>query len=183
MEWGLIFLMTQALYMDWTKRKIPNNLIAFGLVLFLVTVMPYLPIGVLLARILISALVFLAGWIFFQTGIIGAGDLKLFMLLSLFFSGERFVIIVFYVFSLTAVWGLIYFLVTGTLMWRIEYFFFYLIHLYQSGTMILYGSELPEITQTDLKNNEYCLKSAPKQIAMAIPLFVVVLLELGGVLG
>ena len=75
-------ILLAASYSDWRKEKIPNRLILAGLVPLMVIFVQSGSLGTVLCRVLSMVLVFSLCWQIYLLGGLGAGDVKLFILLA-----------------------------------------------------------------------------------------------------
>lgn len=101
--WIVYILVCIACYMDITQRRISNRLILTGLCLAVVRrcILKGM-VGIVEVLFLSSFPVFLL-YLFFLTGILGAGDIKLFSLIGGFLNFKQLVMCIVYAFVIAAV--------------------------------------------------------------------------------
>lgn len=113
--WIAYILVCIACYMDITQRKISNRLILIGLCLAVVRrCMLKGMVGIVEVLFLSSFPVFLL-YLLFLTGILGAGDIKLFSLIGGFLNFKQLVMCIVYTFVIAAIYSFGKLLVYGNL--------------------------------------------------------------------
>jgi len=100
-------ILLAASYSDWKMEKIPNWLILAGLVPLMVIFIQIGSLGAVLCRILSMIFVFLMGWQIYIFGGLGAGDVKLFILLAGVCGLNRLLYIAVIAFALAGIYALI----------------------------------------------------------------------------
>ncbi|MBQ3104255.1 MAG: prepilin peptidase [Lachnospiraceae bacterium] len=163
-----IFLLIAAVK-DLTAGKIPNRLILIGmmtgvLVSFLrdgwPTVLLQIP-TLLLPLFLLFPL--------FSMGVLGAGDIKLFMMIGSFFSFVQLLFCLYFSFLLGGVTALIHLIRHRNFSSRTEYLFTHLKMMAQTRRLLPYHTE-----HSDLQKETYT-------IHFAIPIFFATLIQIGGI--
>lgn len=97
----LFLILFCAALCDLKYLKIPNSLILLGICCSISILLVSLDFTTLVSRLLVSLIIFISLFSFFQIGILGAGDIKLLMMMSLFLSISELLQIVFISFNLT----------------------------------------------------------------------------------
>jgi len=166
-----IFILTSALVIDVKSGRVPNWLTMSGLLTSqLVLLLDSCETA--LKALVISLLIVLILFPVFAIGGLGAGDIKLMMILPCYFSFNSSLHIILYSFLVAAVIGAFGLIFSGKLIYRISRFLLYLKNLIHTGELRIYDS----------------VKSSPdgqlasNQIHFTLPIFVSVMLVLGGVL-
>jgi len=99
----LFLILFCAALCDLKYSKIPNGLIILGVCYSILILLLSFDITTLFSRFFISFIVFISLFSFFRIGILGAGDIKLLMMMSIFLNISDLLQIVFVSFSLTLV--------------------------------------------------------------------------------
>jgi len=86
----LIGVFCVAIFMDWRFYRIPNVCIVVGMAVGLVLTVVSYPITELIPLLGAVAAVFLFLYPFYLLGVLGAGDIKLFMMTACYIKGEQF---------------------------------------------------------------------------------------------
>lgn len=166
----LIALLFIAAILDFYKGKIPNALVlsgcCYGLVRLLKdgNVINYIP------GILFSIIMFFP---FYRIGVIGAGDIKLLSMLGFYFSFSELIFCVFASFAIGALVSIISFIRYDNFFERMSYLFSYLNECFRVGYFQYY--------YLNSKEEAYKDKKSLSKIHFAFPIFISVLLHIGGV--
>lgn len=97
----LFMILFCAALCDLRYLKIPNGLILLGFGCSISILLLSLNFSILISRLFVSLIIFISLFSFFQIGILGAGDIKLLMMMSLFLNISELLQIVFISFNLT----------------------------------------------------------------------------------
>lgn len=97
----LFLILFCAALCDLRYLRIPNSLIILGYCCSISILLLSFDFTILISRLFISLMVFISLFSFFQIGILGAGDIKLLMVMSIFLNISDLLQIVFISFSLT----------------------------------------------------------------------------------
>jgi len=168
----LVLLSFIAAVLDYFKGKIPNFLIVIGCCYGLIRMIYYhdflnsIP-GILFPIIILFPL--------YKIGVIGAGDIKLFSMLGFYFTFMETIFCIFSAFLLGAIISMFSFLRYGNFVERISYLFSYLSESFLTGHFRYYYSNANT-------GSEFRLEEGKTKIHLAIPIFLSVLLHVGGVL-
>lgn len=167
----LVLLLFIAAVFDGIKGRIPNVLLIFGALFGIFRLLYYrdflscLP-GILLPMILLFPL--------YRIGVLGAGDIKLFGVLGFYFPFMENCFCIFIAFVLGAAASIFYFIRHENFYERMSYLFSYLKKCLFLGHFQYYYLD------PDGKQISHSLECSSK-IPLAIPIFISVLLHVGGV--
>jgi len=163
----LIFLL--ALMWDVSTGRVPNQLVCFGFtasqVWILYTSSPYEAVKALLGGIAILLILFPL----FAIGCLGGGDIKLMMLLPSIGSLMDSISVILVAFVVGAIIGVVRLMKSGILISRLRFFKRYISECLVSGKIKKY--DCPGLAEQNI---------AGHQIHFTIPLFVSLMMKLGG---
>ena len=168
----LVLLSFLAAVLDFYKGKIPNILILTGCCHGLIRMIYYQDILKSIPGIVFPVIILFP---LYKIGVIGAGDIKLFAMTGFYFTFMETIFCVFLSFVLGAIFSVISFVRYANFEERMTYLFSYLKECFLTGHFRYYYSSL--------KNNQrnHCDECKTK-IHLAIPIFLSILLHVGGVL-
>ena len=168
----LALLLLIAAILDFYKGKIPNVLILAGCCYGMVRIMKD---GNILSSIPGILFPFIILFPLFQIGVIGAGDIKLFSMLGFYFSFMEVIFCIFASFVFGAMISVISFIRYENFLERMTYLFSYLKECLRMGHFRYYylNSKGEEVSVDKERNSK---------IHLAFPIFISVLLQVGGVL-
>lgn len=169
---ALVLLSFLAAVLDFYKGKIPNLLILTGCCYGLIRMFYYQDILKFIPGILFPIIILFP---FYRIGVIGAGDIKLFSMIGLYFTFMETIFCIFSAFILGAVFSIISFIRYENFMERMIYLFSYIKESFLTGHFRYYYSNLNE-------NQNDNSKETKTKIHLAIPIFLSVLLHVGGVI-
>lgn len=164
----LLLLLLLAALADLKTDRIPNGLLLLGMILGLS--------GSLWADkdlwncINSMFLAFLLLYPIYKIGVLGAGDVKLFIMIGSFYAVKEFMVILAGAFVIGALFSLIKLSAERNGRERIQYFFSYLSEIRQTRQWKLYGEDLMQDYQTYCRN----------KIHFAVPVLFSVVLKAGG---
>lgn len=167
----LVLLLLIAAILDFYKGKIPNILILTGCcygILRLVydqNILKYIP-GILYPMIILFPL--------YKIGVIGAGDIKLFSMLGFYFSFMETIFCIFASFVFGALVSVISFIRYDNFLERMTYLFSYLKECFYMGHFRYY--------YLNSKEEGFHDKERKSKIHFAFPIFISVVLHVGGVI-
>ncbi|HKM34281.1 MAG TPA: A24 family peptidase [Lachnospiraceae bacterium] len=152
-----ICLLFMACYFDYCQNRIPNGLIFVSLVGFLYFNLKKLNLLGLqneqtqefftkhtLDLLLFSTIIFLVLYLFYKLGMLGAGDVKLYTVASLYLAPNQFWCFLLCSLIIAAVIGVIRLVRLNNLRERIAYFCAYIVEVVHSGKFFLYLSNKTE---------------------------------------
>ena len=130
---------------DIKTHKIPNYLLTFLLIISLISI--FLPLNNLdikqiLTQFLFSIFIIVFFYLLFFIKALGAGDIKLLAIISLYFPINSSTKIVIIAFVFSAIFSLIKLLLYKNLTTRILYFYNYLQEVIEQGKLIKYSNKL-----------------------------------------
>jgi len=168
----LVLLSFLAAMLDFYKGKIPNMLIFTGCCYGLIRMIYYQDIlksipGIIFPIIILFPL--------YKIGVIGAGDIKLFAMIGFYFTFLETMFCIFSSFMLGAIFSVISFVRYENFLERMTYLFSYLKECFLTGHFHYYYSDLNNLQ----KNHS---EEAKTKIRLVIPIFLSVLLHVGGVI-
>ena len=168
----LALVLCLAAVLDFYKGKIPNILIlagsCYGMIrlLYYQDMIRHIP-GILFPIIILFPL--------YKIGVIGAGDIKLFSLLGFHFTFMETIFCIFTAFVTGAVISAISFIRYDNFTERMTYLFSYLKECLSLGYFRYYYLDSKGKRISNIKENQ-------SKIHLAIPIFISVLLRIGGIL-
>ena len=168
----LVLLSFLAAILDYFKGKIPNLLIITGCCYGLIRMIYYHDFLKSIPGILFPIIVLFP---IYKIGVIGAGDIKLFSMLGFYFTFMETVFCIFSAFVLGAVISMFCFIRYGNFAERISYLVSYLRESFLAGHFRYYYSDASEDPGLRFEDGK-------TKIHLAIPIFLSVLLHVGGVL-
>lgn len=168
----LVLLLFLAAILDFYRGKIPNILVFIGCCYGMIRLLYYQDMiyhipGVLFPVIILFPL--------YKIGVIGAGDIKLFSMLGFYFTFMETIFCIFMTFVLGAVVSIIFFMRYENFLERMTYLFSYLKECLSLGHFQCYYSASKGKQISNQKEDQ-------SKIHLAIPIFISVLLQVGGVL-
>ena len=166
----LVLLLFVAAVFDFYKGKIPNVLILTGCCYGLVRIIWYQEVIKFIPGILLPVVILFP---IYKIGGIGAGDIKLFAMMGFYFTFKETVFCISLAFILGAAFSVISFIRYKNFMERITYLFSYLKDFFLTGYFQHYYSNFH-------KNQNKHLEEYKSKIHLAIPIFLSVLLYIGG---
>lgn len=163
---ALCVLLAAACYCDYRKKKIPNCIIAA--IVLSGTVWRWLMAGLFTAAVGVLCMALTGSLLYplYKTGTIGAGDVKLFGATAGWLPFEKIFLFLFVSLLIAAIISLVKLLKNDNLYERIQYMLEYLTDVLRSGSWRLY-----------LEN---CVDSPDIRLCLSGPVFVSMLLYLGG---
>ena len=167
----LILLLIAAVFMDFKYDRIYNDWITLGILLGLslrIWKNGWHDMGSAIAAMLLS---FCILYPIYKIGALGAGDIKLFIMVGSFLSVNRLIYIIVVSFIIGAVFSIGKMISEANFMERMKYLYSYLVDVLRSGQWKLYGENLRD----DFK------KYKSNKIHFSLPIFLSVMLGLGGV--
>lgn len=168
----LVSLLFLAAVMDFYKGKIPNLLILTGCCYGLIRMIYYQDVIKSIPGIVFPVIILFP---LYKIGVLGAGDIKLFGMTGFYFTFMETMLCAFLSFVLGAIFSVISFVRYENFWERMTYLFSYLKECFLTGHFQYYYS--------DLKNNQKNhYEESKTKIHMAIPIFLSVLLHVGGAL-
>ena len=168
----LVLLSFLAAVLDFYKGKIPNILILAGCCYGLIRMIYYQDVLKSIPGIVVPVIILFP---LYKIGVIGAGDIKLFAMTGFYFTFMETMFCVFSSFVLGAIFSIISFVRYANFWERMTYLFSYLKEYFLTGHFQYYYSNL----KSDQKNYDEEYKT---KIHLAIPIFLSILLHVGGVL-
>lgn len=166
----LVLLLFVAAVFDFYKGKVPNVLILTGCCYGLIRMIWYQEVIKFIPGILLPVVILFP---IYKIGGIGAGDIKLFAMMGFYFTFKETVFCISLTFILGAVFSVISFIRYKNFMERITYLFSYLKDFFLTGYFQHYYSNFH-------KNQNKHLEEYKSKIHLAIPVFLSVLLYVGG---
>lgn len=162
----LIGVFSVAIFTDWRCYRIPNTCICIGAVAGLIMTYVSYSFAGLLSSLAGMMIIFMAFYPFYLLGGIGAGDVKLFMMLGCFIQGDMLLRYMLVTMAIAAAWSVIKMLVFAESRERLFYLGRYIRKAALTGAMDEY--------QID-KTQKRCV------IRLSIPAFISLLLMCMGV--
>lgn len=166
----LILLLIIAVVMDFKYDRIYNGLIIFGILLglfFRIIKNGWSDIRPAIAAMLLS---FCILYPIYKIGALGAGDIKLLIMIGSFESADQIMRVIVLSFIIGAVFSIGKMILEENFKERMQYFFSYLSDVFSTGQWKLYGENLKD----DYK------KYKSSKIHFALPICFSVMLGLGG---
>lgn len=164
----LLLLLLLSAYADLKTERIPNGFVAFGIV---IGFLGSLYTGQDVLGIFVSvSLAFLLLYPLYKIGALGAGDVKLFIMIGSFCAVKELLVILAGAFVIGAGFSLVKLLVEHNGRERLYYFFSYLSEVMRSGHWKIYGEELMQDYHTYRRN----------KIHFAVPVLFSAVLRIGG---
>lgn len=168
----LVLLSFLAAVLDFYKGKIPNILIIAGCCYGLIRLVYYQEVLKFIPGILFPVIILFP---LYKIGVIGAGDIKLFSMLGFYFTFMETIFCIFTAFVLGAMVSVVSFIRYENFLERMTYLFSYLKECLFMGHFRYYYLD------SEGKYSSHSMESNSK-IHLAIPIFLSVLLHVGGVL-
>lgn len=168
----LVLLLFLAALWDFYRGKIPNILLlaggSYGLIRLLLVqnMVTHIP-GIVFPIVLLFPL--------YKIGVIGAGDIKLFSLLGFYFTFMETIFCIFTAFIIGAVISALSIIRYGNFVERMTYLFSYLKECFTVGHFRYYYLDSEGKHISNIKENQ-------SKIHFAIPIFISVLVRIGGIL-
>lgn len=172
----LILFLTTALWLDFKDGIIPNELIYIGMSGCLLTIVRQGRFELFIAFGKQMVLVFILLYPLFKIGALGAGDIKLFMMCAGFHPYQNIVKCLICSFAIGAVLGIIKLWRENIWRQRIAYFLDYAKEIAVQRRFSLYGEEWQPATSYVSR----AVQISGNQIHFSLPIFVSVLLQMGG---
>lgn len=164
----LLLLLLLSAYADLKTDRIPNGFILLGI---LIGLCGSLCTGRTFLGIIGSvSLAFLLLYPLYKIGALGAGDVKLFMMIGSFCAAEEFLIILAGAFVIGAVFSLVKLLAEHNGRERLYYLFSYMSDVVRSGHWKIYGEDLVQDYHTYRRN----------KIHFAVPILLSAVMRTGG---
>ncbi len=164
----LLFLLLLSALADLKTDRIPNGFILLGMVIGMAGgVTSDRGLSDILASMLLA---FLLMYPLYMIGALGAGDVKLFVMIGSFQTVEDFFSILAGAFVIGAGFSLIKLVVEKNGRERFRYFFSYLYEVWQTGHWRIYGEDLKQDYHTYCKN----------KIHFAVPILFSAVCRIGG---
>lgn len=167
----LVLLLFFAAILDFYRGKIPNILVLAGGCYGVIRLLYYQDIFRHIPGILFPLAVLFP---LYKIGVIGAGDIKLFSLLGFYFTFMETLFCIFTAFVIGAVISVLSFIRYENFTERMMYLFSYLKECFSLGHFHYYYLDSKEKQSSDIKETQ-------SKIHMAIPIFISVLFQIGGV--
>lgn len=139
----LVFCVVAA-YRDIRIRKIPNCLI--GIAFVYGCTLAYTQCGVreMISRIIMCLLVGAILYLLYRAGAMGAGDVKLYAIVALFFEKNELIYVYLFIFGVGAVFGMCMIVFTSGFRTRIRNLNEYIRQCFQKGHIYTYQREAPK---------------------------------------
>lgn len=166
----LLLLLFLAAVADLKTDRIPNGFVVLGTIIGVSGSLWYRP-G-LWHTVLSVLLAFLLMYPLFKIGVLGAGDVKVFMMIGSFLSASGFLMVLAWAFIIGALFSLIKLVAERNGRERICYFLSYLSDVIKTRQWKLYGEHMVQDYEQYRKN----------KIHFTIPILFSVILRIGGVI-
>ena len=164
----LLLLLLLSALADLKTDRIPNGFIFLGIV---IGVTGSFLFGRSILELLVSVLpAFFLMYPLFKTGVLGAGDVKLFVMIASFLPVREFMSILAGAFAIGAVFSLGKLITERNGRERFQYFFSYLCDVRRTGHWKIYGEDLKQDYHTYCKN----------KIHFAVPILFSAVCRMGG---
>lgn len=134
----MILLLLMAVWFDFSSWRIPNSLLLVGTVTGSVLQIWYYGFQGLAVAYLRAILVIFLLFLFFHMRALGAGDIKLLSMTSLFLQGQDYYYCVLAAFFTAGLFSALKLMLEGNLWERLGFFYRYLIRCAQENTIVRY---------------------------------------------
>lgn len=136
---GIIVICIIAAVTDYYYHRIPNKLIVAGLLVGLVRVSILTGQDGLVDCISRLLMVIISLFLFFACGMLGAGDVKLLGICTLYLTSERLLLVYALTLIIAAIWGLLLIVRQGDIIDRMKRIIDYLCYSIRGGRLVQYS--------------------------------------------
>lgn len=168
----VILISTLALLTDIASARIPNELFVFGLFISQINILWFKTVQDATYALIDAIVILIVLFPIFCIGCLGAGDIKVLMLLPSAFGLKESMRIIIIAFVVGSVIGVVKLIQNKDLLERIKRASLYLLSIYRGGPVKAYDIP-PSIVKTSISKN---------QIHFTIPIFISLLMKAGGII-